>query len=166
MAFNGEHPRALALLGRSPNGRTEAFMLFHGCTRQHLDGLIRAGLATATKEQVGRGRQIEIRRIKLTEAGRAVLSKRYAPVVPQRIRDDGKPPRTNQVNGKAVLKPERHNLITEIMTLSPPPLGCKRPARLILRKFTINELVVLVEALRDGIADDLPVAFRRAWDEP
>jgi hypothetical protein len=52
------------------------------------------------------------------------------------------------------------------MTFSLPPLGCERRARLILRKFTINELlVILVEALRNGIADDLQVAFRRAWDE-
>ena len=65
---------ALALLARSPNGHTETFMLVHGCTRQLLDGLIRAEFATALKERVGRGRQIEVTRIKLTKAGRAALA--------------------------------------------------------------------------------------------
>jgi len=41
MTANGERHRALALLARGPNGRTETFMLLHGCTRQQLDGLIR-----------------------------------------------------------------------------------------------------------------------------
>ena len=165
MTLNGERPRALALLARSPNGRTETFMLFRGCTRQHLDGLIRAGLASATKEWVGRGRQIEITRIKLTEAGRATLSKRYAPVVPQRIRNDGKPPRT-KVNGKVRVNgtEKRPALLAEIMTFSPPPAGCERRARLILRKFALNELQVLVKALRDGIANDLNLAFPRVCD--
>jgi DNA-binding PadR family transcriptional regulator len=87
MAFYGEHFRALDLLARRPNGRTETFMLIHGCTRQYLDRLIRAGLATATKQRVGRGRQIEITRIKLTEGGRATLTE----LLRQRIRDGGKP---------------------------------------------------------------------------
>jgi hypothetical protein len=87
MAFYGEHFRALDLLARRPNGRTETFMLIHGCTRQYLDGLIRAGLATATKQRIGRGRQIEIARIKLTEGGRATLTE----LLRQRMRDGGKP---------------------------------------------------------------------------
>jgi hypothetical protein len=65
--------RALTLLARSPNGHTETFMLLHGCTRELLDVLIRAKLATARKERVGRGRQIEVARIKITKAGRAAL---------------------------------------------------------------------------------------------
>jgi hypothetical protein len=46
---------------------------------------------------------------------------------------------------------ERRNLVREIMTLSPPAPGCKQRARLILEsKFSLNELQVLAEALRDG----------------
>ena len=50
-------------------------MLLHGCTQQRLDDLIRAELATARKERVGRGRQIEVTRIKITKAGRAALAR-------------------------------------------------------------------------------------------
>jgi hypothetical protein len=47
---------------------------------------------------------------------------------------------------------ERRNLATEIMTLSPPIPGCKERARRILEsKFSLNELEVLAEALREGI---------------
>jgi len=89
MTFYGEHFRALDLLARRPKGRTETFMLIHGCTRQYLDGLILAGLATATKQRVGRGRQIEVTRIKLTEGGRATLCE----LLRQRVREGGKPGR-------------------------------------------------------------------------
>ena len=68
-----QYHHTLALLARSPDGHTETFMLLHGCTRELLDGLIRAKLATARKERVGRGRQIEVTRIKITKAGRAAL---------------------------------------------------------------------------------------------
>jgi len=89
MTLNGEHHRPFA---RSPKGHTKTFMLLHGCKRQLLDRLVRAKLATASTYRVERGRQIEITRIKLTEAGRATLSKAIRPVVPQRFRYDGKPP--------------------------------------------------------------------------
>jgi hypothetical protein len=47
---------------------------------------------------------------------------------------------------------ERRNLATEIMRLSPPAPGCKERARRILEsKFSLNELEVLAEALRDGL---------------
>jgi hypothetical protein len=65
MTPNGERHRAL--LARSPNGRTETFMLLHGCTRQQLDGLISARLAIATDERVGHGRQMATTRIRITE---------------------------------------------------------------------------------------------------
>jgi hypothetical protein len=68
-----QYHRALALLARSRNGHTETFMLLQGCTRELLDGLIRAKLATARTERVGRGRQIEVRRINITKAGGAAL---------------------------------------------------------------------------------------------
>jgi len=51
------------------------------------------------------------------------------------------------------LRDKRRNLVMEIMTLSPPASGCQQRARLILEsKFSLNELQVLVEALRDGTA--------------
>jgi hypothetical protein len=47
---------------------------------------------------------------------------------------------------------KRRHLVTEIMRLSPPAPGCKELARRILEsKFSLNELEVLAEALRDGI---------------
>ena len=50
MTRNGEHRRVLPLLARRPNGRTEAFLLLYGCTRQHLDGLCQGqGLTSAVR---------------------------------------------------------------------------------------------------------------------
>ena len=50
-------------------------------------------------------------------------------------------------------KDKRRHLVAEIMTLSPPASGCQQRARLILEsKFSLNELQVLAEALRDGAA--------------
>lgn len=165
------HSRALELLARSPTGRTETFMLIHGCTPQYLDGLVRAGLVTTTKQRVGRGRQIEITRFKLTEAGRATLSEGNATVVPQRIQDVGKPAsaaqriragskppntnpklrqfRTKQVDDRARVNDaeNRPALVTEILSLSRPPPGRERRARLVLSKFTLNELRVLARRL-------------------
>lgn len=164
------HFRALELLARSPTGRTETFMLIHGCTPQYLDGLVRAGLVTTSKQRIGRGRQIEITRFKLTEAGRATLSEENAPVVPQRIQDGGKPPsaaqriragskppNTNpklrqfpkQVDDRARVNDaeNRPALVTEILSLSRPPPGRERRARLVLSKFTLDELRVLARRL-------------------
>ena len=165
MTFNGQH-RALALLARSPNGRTKTFMLSQGWTRQLLDGLVRAGLATAANERVGRGGQIEVTRIKITDAGRAVLRKPSAPRPHKTFGTKASSPRIKQANGKAGREAERRDLVAEILRLSPPPPGCERRARLTLRKFTIKELLVLVKALRDGMPGHLQIAFRPAWDEP
>ena len=149
-------------------------MRTHGWPSQYLDGLFRAGLVTTTKQRLGRGRQIEITRIQLTEAGRATLGERNAPVVPPGIRSDGKPPakpklqqfRTEQDNARARAddgedRPtlvteipevmEIPTLVTEIMSLSPPPPGRERQARQTLSKFTLNELRVLAKALRGGV---------------
>jgi hypothetical protein len=99
MILDGERRRALALLARSPNGRTKTYMLSQGWTRQLLDGLVRAGLATAANERVGRGRQIEATRIKITDAGRTVL--RSAPSPHKKFGTTASPPRIKQANGKA-----------------------------------------------------------------
>ena len=61
-----------------------------------------------------------------------------------------------KTNGKAGVdgefEGERRKLAEEIMRLSPPAPGCKEQARRILEsKFSLNELEVLTEALRDGI---------------
>jgi hypothetical protein len=62
----------------------------------------------------------------------------------------------DKINGKASVdggfEGERRKLAEEIMRLSPPAPGCYERARRILeRKFSLNELEVLAESLRDGI---------------
>ena len=61
----------------------------------------------------------------------------------------------DETNGRARVdvgfEDERRNLAAEIMRLSPPAPGCKERARRILEcEFSLNELEVLAEALRDG----------------
>jgi len=62
--------RALSILARSSNGRTEALMVAQGFTEECLDELIEAGLASAKTERV---LGIEITRLHITEAGRRAL---------------------------------------------------------------------------------------------
>ena len=59
----------------------------------------------------------------------------------------------DKTNGKdGGIEDKRRNLAAEIMALSPPTQGCTQRARFILEsKFTLNELEVLAEALRDGM---------------
>jgi hypothetical protein len=50
-------------------------MLAHGFTTPQIVELVRAGLATATAERVVAGRRsVEVARVRITEAGRKVLS--------------------------------------------------------------------------------------------
>ena len=59
----------------------------------------------------------------------------------------------------------RRNLATEIMRLSPPAPGCKERARRILEsKFSLSELELLADALRDGI--DWVVKLEAQGDAP
>jgi hypothetical protein len=67
--------RALTILAKSADGRTEAILRARGITQGVLAGLIRDGLVTATEDRVGQGRHIGVVRIKITEAGRIALSK-------------------------------------------------------------------------------------------
>jgi hypothetical protein len=153
---------ALGLLANSADGRTEARLLSHGFTREVISGLIRDGLATASTGRVGRA-QVEVVRIKITEAGPASLTARSGSTPAM----TGTPPLTghfpsvpridqvmNTTNGKAKdkfgLEDGRRKIVSEIMRLSPPPEGCAQRARLE-SKFTFDELQVLVEALRNGI---------------
>ena len=77
-------------------------------SRHLLDGLVRAELATAANERVGRGRQIEATRIKITDAGRTVL--RSAPSPHKTFGTTASPPRIKQANGKAGVEAERRDL--------------------------------------------------------
>ena len=84
--------------------------------------------------------------------GKELPRTRPQPEWSHRERNAGGRPTTNQVNDWAPTNDEekRLTLFTEILTLSPPPPGCEQRARLILRKFTLNELQVLAKALRDA----------------
>jgi hypothetical protein len=67
--------RALELLAASPNGCTEALMLGNGFPVEMLVELIRTGLASVEAERmVAGGKQIEVARVRITEAGRRVLA--------------------------------------------------------------------------------------------
>ena len=59
----------------------------------------------------------------------------------------------DKTNGKdGGIEDKRRNLAAEIMALCPPAQGCTHRARFILEsKFTLNELEVLAESLRDGM---------------
>jgi hypothetical protein len=67
--------RALELLAASPNGCTELLFLAHGFTRNLLADLILAGFVSAETERVmAEGWPINVRRIRITDAGRRALS--------------------------------------------------------------------------------------------
>jgi hypothetical protein len=67
--------RAFELLASCRDGCTEAIMIAHGFTIEQLVELVRAGLATATAERVVVGRRaIEVARVRITEAGRALVN--------------------------------------------------------------------------------------------
>ena len=129
--------RLLALLAKSAVGPTQAFLRARGFQPGVLAALVRGGLATLVPGGLATARTARaIRkkaRVKITEAGRAALSELYDPSSFGARRD----------------------LSREIMALCPPPPRCKARARLILeRQFTFYELRVLVQALRDGIANE------------
>ena len=63
--------RALELLAASRDGCTKAMMLANGFPFEMLVELIRTGLASAVAERmVAGGKQIEVARVRITEAGR------------------------------------------------------------------------------------------------
>jgi hypothetical protein len=67
--------RALELLAASRDGCTEAIMLAHGFSMEQMVELVNAELASATTERVvAGGRTIEVAWVRITEAGRWVLT--------------------------------------------------------------------------------------------
>jgi hypothetical protein len=72
-----ETRRMLELLAASNDGCTEAILMAHGFALEFLDGIVSAGLATATAEHTfAAGRAIEFTRVRITEAGRRALAAR------------------------------------------------------------------------------------------
>jgi hypothetical protein len=69
--------RMLALLAASDDGCTEAILLAHGFAVDLIDGIVSAGLATATAERTfAAGRAIEFTRLRINDAGRQKLTER------------------------------------------------------------------------------------------
>jgi hypothetical protein len=67
--------RALELLASCPAGCSEAILAAHGFTVKQMVGLVRGGLATVKIERmVAGGRPMEVTLVRITEAGRRVLS--------------------------------------------------------------------------------------------
>jgi hypothetical protein len=68
--------RALELLaGCGPEGCAEAVLKAHGFTTDQLAEVVRAGLATATSQDVRAGRErMEVAVLRITDAGRQVLA--------------------------------------------------------------------------------------------
>jgi hypothetical protein len=66
--------RMLELLASSPEGCTGALLVRNGFSIDLLVDPIRAGLATATPEWRMGPREIEVARVRITEAGRRVLT--------------------------------------------------------------------------------------------
>jgi hypothetical protein len=71
-----EQREVLELLASDPQGATEELLvLVHGFDGDMISGLVRSGLATARRENMkAGGRAIEVVRIRITGAGRAVLA--------------------------------------------------------------------------------------------
>ena len=73
---NPDRRRALELLAASRKGCTKAMMRAHGFSVDMLLDLLKAGLATTKRERmVAGGRQTDVARVRITEAGRQGLAK-------------------------------------------------------------------------------------------
>jgi hypothetical protein len=69
--------RALGALAASRKGRQEWFLRAHGISSELLADLIEAGLATMQLEPMNTGgREVEVQRIRITDAGRKRLAER------------------------------------------------------------------------------------------
>jgi DNA-binding PadR family transcriptional regulator len=77
MTLTYDQREALRMLAGSPNGSTESIMLAHGFAIGVLRDLVRDGLATAEPRTVRSGRRlIEVKWMRITDAGRRALSLR------------------------------------------------------------------------------------------
>ena len=77
--------RALELLASCPDGCSETFLLVQGFSGELLLGLVHGGLVSVSPEQAMAGdKQIEIARVRITDAGLRVLGneQQRAPVPP------------------------------------------------------------------------------------
>jgi hypothetical protein len=73
---NPDRRRALELLAESQKGCTKAMMRAHGFSIDMLVELVKAGLATTKRERmIAGGRQIDVARVRITEAGRQALAR-------------------------------------------------------------------------------------------
>jgi hypothetical protein len=69
--------RLLELLAASDDGCTDALLLAHGIALELIDGIVSAGLATATAERrFAAGRRVKVARVWITDAGRQALADR------------------------------------------------------------------------------------------
>jgi hypothetical protein len=75
VAFTTGQRRALEMLAGSPNGYTETTLRAHGFKVGLLPGLVRHGLAKASRDSVKAGGQMmNVVRFKITDAGRRALA--------------------------------------------------------------------------------------------
>jgi hypothetical protein len=73
---NPDRRRALELLAGSRDGYTKAILRAHGFSMDMMVELVKAGLATTKRERmVAGGRQTDVARVRITEAGRRALAK-------------------------------------------------------------------------------------------
>jgi hypothetical protein len=75
-----DHPdewrRVLKMLAGSPEGVTDAALLARGLKSTVISGLVESGLATSVTERIWAGsRQVEVRWLQLTDAGRETLGR-------------------------------------------------------------------------------------------
>jgi hypothetical protein len=73
---NPDRRRALELLAASRYGYTKAILRAHGFSIDMMVELVKAGLATTKRERmVGDGRQTDVVRVRITDAGRQALAR-------------------------------------------------------------------------------------------
>ena len=75
-----DHPddwrRALKMLAGSPEGVTDAALLARGFKSTVISGLVESGLTTLVTERIwADGRRVEVRSLRLTDAGRSTLGR-------------------------------------------------------------------------------------------
>ena len=72
---NPDRRRALELLAGNREGCTKAMMRAHGFSIDMLLELVRAGLATTTRQRMAAGRQTDVARLRITAVGQRALAR-------------------------------------------------------------------------------------------